>query len=173
MYRKSVFGIFLMCLFFFVACDGGESTECVCTDGVCACPVDYGLEKTEVFITYSLKDGQEAPKAGMEVEGIYQLMYENVEAQPISCKTVFQDTEKKLQCSLGRAAVGSEIRFMIMVPEGDKMVPACQTSLREDCRGTLKVEILRENGKSEFPNDMLVVDGNFEGDVAYRVRIEE
>jgi hypothetical protein len=134
--------------------------------------MDYGLEKTEVFITYALKDGQEASKPGMEVAGTYQLLYENAEALPIKCQTKLQNTEKKLQCAIGKVAVDSEIRFMIMIPEGDKMVAACQSVHRSECRGTLKTEIHRENGKSEFPDDMLVTDGNYEGLVAYRVQIQ-
>ncbi len=171
-YHKSLFGLVLLSILSLFACDGGDSTECSCIDGVCECPMDYGLEKTEVFITYALRDGHEASKAGMEVNGIYQLMYENSEAQPISCKTKFQDTENKLQCSLGKLAVDSEIHFMIMVPDGDKLVPACQTSLRADCRGILKVEIFRENGKTEFPEDILIVDSQLGGSYAYRVRIQ-
>jgi len=162
-----------MSLLSLIACDGGDTAECTCTDGVCECPMDYGLEKVEVFITYALKDGQEASKVGMEVEGAYQLMYENIESQPISCKTMFQNTEKKLQCSLGKAAVGSEIRFMVMIPDDEKMVAACQSPHRTECRGILQVEIIRENGKSEILEDMLVTDGDFAGLVAYRIRIAD
>jgi hypothetical protein len=170
---QALFCLLTITLISLVACEGGETTECVCTDGTCVCPDDYGLEKVEVFVTYALNDGQEAAEAGMEVEGTRQLMYDNQLPQPISCKTKLQNTTDKLQCSLGLVAVDSEIRFMVMVPDGDKLVPACMSSHRSECRGILKVEILRENGTAEFPEDILVTDKNFEGLVSYRVRLED
>jgi hypothetical protein len=163
--------IFLISLATLVACENDESTECVCTDGVCACPDDYGLEKVEVFITYALKDGNKAEKASMVVEGNYQLQYEDSEPQDIACKTMFQDTDVKLQCSIGMVPVESEVHFMILVPQGDEMVAACSSKYRAECLGELRVEILREDGTKEFPEDILVTNKSFEKYYAYRVRL--
>jgi hypothetical protein len=156
------------------ACDGGEETDCACTDGVCACPVDHGLDKVEVFVTYAMNEGQEATKPGLEVKGTFQLQFEDVEPQPVSCQTKLKDTKADLQCSLGMLPVTGEINFMVMVPdaEGDPR-PACQTKLRQDCRGILQVEMFR-NGQGTVIDNMLVVHPDFPpGYVAYRVRLPE
>ena len=168
---KALFCLLTITLSSLIACDGDETTECICTDDGCECPADFGLEKTEVFVTYLLKDGQEASKAGMEVTGTYQLLYEGSEPTPISCETLHQNTTKKVQCSVGSVPVETEISFMIMIPDDDKLVAACQSPHRSECRGTVKIEVLRENGQSEFPEDILATDGNFDGNVAYRFRI--
>ncbi len=167
---KSIF----LCLFALcipTACDSGEESDCVCNGDVCDCPVGYGLEEVEFFVTYKLNE--EAEEKGMEVQGFYQLLYENTGTEPVSCKTKLQDTEKKLQCSLGMVPVNSYVFFMIMVPEGEGLQSACQGFTRDTCSGELMVEIFRDGGKSEMLEDILVVNGEFDKNVAYRVRVEE
>ena len=156
------------------ACDGGEETDCSCVDEVCSCPIDHGLDKVEVFVTYAMHEGKEAAKPGLEVKGSFQLQFEDVEPEPVSCRTKLKDTEADLQCSLGMLPVTGELNFMVMVPdtEGDPG-PACQTKLRQDCRGILQVEMFK-NGQGALLENMLVVHPDFPpGYVAYRVRIPE
>jgi len=119
-----------------------------------------------------LHDGQEADAKGMEVQGRYQLLYENAEPAKVSCKTKLQNTDEKIQCSLGMIPVESDVYFMVMVPSGDEKVAACKTERRDECRGTIRVEILRENGKSEILDTIMTIDPDFEHNVAYRVRVE-
>ncbi len=163
---------YIFCIALFTACDGGEDTDCICTSDGCVCPSGYGNEQVEVFITYALHDGQEADAKGMEVQGRYQLLYENAEPAKVSCKTKLQNTDEKIQCSLGMIPVESDVYFMVMVPSGDEKVAACKTERRDECRGTIRVEILRENGKSEILDTIMTIDPDFEHNVAYRVRVE-
>ncbi|MBD3281589.1 hypothetical protein GF391_02475 [Candidatus Uhrbacteria bacterium] len=156
----------------FLACDGGEDTDCVCTSDGCTCPPGYGSEQVEVFITYALHAGQEADEKGMEIEGRYQLLYENAQPAKVSCKSKLQDTDEMLQCSLGMLPVESDLYFMVMVPDGEEQVAACQSEHRSECRGKVRVEILRESGKSEVLDTVMATDSVFEHNVAYRVRLE-
>jgi hypothetical protein len=171
--------VLLSCIIFLpgigiTACDGGESTECSCVDGICSCPADHGLDKVEVFVTYVLNEGKEATKPGLEVKGSFQLQFEDVEPQLVSCQTKLKDTPSDLQCSLGMLPVTGELNFMVIIPEveGDP-TPACPTKLRQDCRGILQVEMFK-NGQGTLLENMLVVHPDFPpGYVAYRVRIPE
>lgn len=176
---KHVEIVILSCVIFLLglsitACDGGEETDCSCVNDICSCPVDHGLDKVEVFVTYAMHEGKEAAKPGLEVKGTFQLQFEGVEPEPVSCRTKLKDTEADLQCSLGMLPVTGELNFMVMIPEAEgDPAPACQTKLRENCRGTLQVEMFRD-GKGTILENMLVVHPDYPpGYVAYRVRIPE
>ncbi|GEM_PF-1324241 len=171
-------GLSSICIFFLgfsiFACNGDEKTDCSCINGICTCPADYGLDKVEVFVTYAMFEGKEAIKPGLEVKGSFQLQFEDMEPQPVSCKTKLKDTKADLQCSLGMLPLTSEINFMIMVPstEGD-FTPACQTKFRQDCQGILQVEMFR-NGQGNILDNTLVIHPDFPPEyIAYRVRLPE